>query len=150
MSTTLRDFIARRKGEIRDQLKALKAELKELQVAENALGGQEAAAPAAPSSSAPTIKDMALAVLSNAPDGFNSAEILAAIKEEFSREIERTSLSPQLSRLKDAGTIVLNGDRWFTNAHFADWQQKMIQATFGVGNIESFEPDEEDDDSVPF
>src|SRR5437868_7627859 len=37
MNMTLRDFMAQREGEIRDHLKALKAELKELQLAKSAL-----------------------------------------------------------------------------------------------------------------
>ncbi len=140
MSTTLRDFIANREGEIRDQLKALKGELKELQVAKAALDGQEVASPVS-QSSGPTIKDMARAVLTAdiAKNGMTSAGILGGIKEEFGREIDRTSLSPQLSRLKDSGELVLVGDNWFTAAAHAAWVKSM-------GSI--FSDDDEEKETV--
>lgn len=127
MSTTLRDFIANREGEIRDQLKALKAELRELQVAKAALNGQEAT-PLAAQSSGPTIKDMARAVLSpdKARDGMTSAEILTAIKAAFDREIDRTSLSPQLSRLKTDGEVGLVGEKWFSKEHYDAWLKAIF------------------------
>lgn len=146
MSTTLRDFIANRKGEIRDQLKALKAELKELQVAEAALDGQEA--PAAAQASGPTIKDMARAVLADQPEGLTSQEILVEIKARFEREIDRTSLSPQLSRLKDAGEVGLLGEKWFAKPHFDQWMADI----FGDDSEDLIPHKEEEDDSdrVPF
>jgi hypothetical protein len=120
MATTLRDFIAQRETEIRDQQKALKAELRELQIAKAALDGQ-VDAPA--NGATPTIKEMAREVLSGMPNGLNSSGILDGIKKTFGREIERTSLSPQLSRLKDDGDLVLNGELWFTAAHWKAWSE---------------------------
>jgi len=134
MSTTLRDFIAQREGEIKDQLKALKAELRELQVAKGALDGQVPPPPAP--SGGPTIKEMAKTVLSAdvAKDGMTSHEILAAIKQEFDRDIDRTSLSPQLSRLKADDEVVLVGDNWFTAAAHKAW----------VASLGSIFPDDEE------
>ncbi|HSX54169.1 MAG TPA: hypothetical protein VLG14_02630 [Sphingomonas sp.] len=117
MATTLRDFIAQRETEIRDQQKALKAELRELQIAKAALEGPTDAPTVGVATL--TIKEMARDVLSGMPGGLNSSGILDAIKKKYSREIERTSLSPQLSRLKDDGELVLDGDTWFTAEHHA-------------------------------
>jgi NAD(P)H-nitrite reductase large subunit len=78
----------------------------------------------------PTIKEMAKAVLTTAEEGMTSSEILTAISEAYGRTIDRTSLSPQLSRLKEAGELVLNGERWFTKQHHDVYQQKMIAEMF--------------------
>lgn len=115
MSTTLRDFIAQRETEIRDLQKALKAELRELQLAKAALEQGEVPTP---SGGSLTIKDMAREVLSGLPNGLNSSGILEGIKKSFGRDIERTSLSPQLSRMKDDGELVLDGEMWFTKQNY--------------------------------
>jgi hypothetical protein len=142
--------MAQREGEIREQMKALKAELKELQVAKAALGGEAAAPPA--KTGGQTIKDMARAVLDTAAGGMTAHEILAAIKEEFDREIDRTSLSPQLSRLKTDGVITLHDDRWFTQARFDAYVRNMFNdyGDFASSPSQSHVPEEDDSDSVPF
>jgi hypothetical protein len=114
--TTLRDFLAAREAEIRDQQKALKAELRDLQIAKAALEGNQSV-PAA-SALALTIKEMARAVLAGQPNGLNSSGILDGIKKQFARDIERTSLSPQLSRLKEDGELTLSGEIWYTTQHW--------------------------------
>jgi hypothetical protein len=65
----------------------------------------------------PTIKEAVLDVLKRKPEGMTALEILAEInKRYFDGSIVRTSLSPQLSRLKDNdGKITLRGNRWFLN-----------------------------------
>lgn len=125
MTTTLRDFLAQRDTEIKEQIKLLRAEQKELQVARAALDGQDP--PQSDGGPTSTIKDMARWVLLDAVGGLTSGEILAAIKLEFGRDIDRTSLSPQLSRLKEAGELVLNGERWFTKRHHDVYQQKIAE-----------------------
>jgi hypothetical protein len=62
----------------------------------------------------PTIMQAVLEVLSHKPDGMTAKEILAEINAKyFGGRIERHSLSPQLSRLKDRDEkIELHGDRW--------------------------------------
>ena len=148
MSTTLRDFIANREGEIKDQLKALRAELKELQIAKAALGDQDSAPPRT-LATVPTIKDMARSALREAPEGLTSHEILAAIKQQFNRDIDRTSLSPQLSRLKGDGEVQLMGEKWFWSHHY-DQKLRAIEATLGGGNIiVEQETEEEEDDGYP-
>ncbi|WP_157222498.1 hypothetical protein [Novosphingobium sp. AP12] len=148
MATTLRDFIAQRETEIRDQQKALKAELRELQIAKAALGGQASPPSSAPSGATATIKEMARQVLSGQTSGLNSSGILDAIKKEFGRDIERTSLSPQLSRLKEEGELILNGEVWFTTSNFktieTQWGNPAppVNGDFGSGF--------DDDSEIPF
>jgi hypothetical protein len=151
MATTLRDFIAQRESEIRDQVKALRAELRELQVAKAALDGQEGTPPA-PKSGGMTIKDMALAVLNSktAEPGLTSHEILAGIKAEFDREIDRTSLSPQLSRLKEGGDVFLAGDRWFSKDAYNLYQARMVALGFGANTDQTFTDPQEEDNDCPF
>lgn len=158
MSTTLRDFIAQRETEIRDLQKALKLELRELQVAKAALEGQPTAA-TSPSGAALTIKDMARQVLDGQPNGLNSSGILDGIKKLFDRDVERTSLSPQLSRLKDDKELVLNGEVWFTADHWTTWSSSWSNQTsvapankIGERAVPSGNPfaKDYDDSEVPF
>lgn len=125
MATTLRDFIAQREAEIRDQQKALKAELRDLQIVKNALESQNTSESSKVQGGALTIKEMARDVLSHQPNGLNSSGILDGIKKTFGRDVERTSLSPQLSRLKDEGELAFDGEVWFTANHYAAAQQQQ-------------------------
>jgi hypothetical protein len=129
MSTTLRDFIAQREAEIKDQQRALKAEMRELQLAKAALDGQPSPTSSANGAAVPTIKEMAREVLAGQPNGLNSSGILDAIKKMFDRDLERTSLSPQLSRLKDEGELVLHGEVWFTKQRFAEREEQIRRDT---------------------
>ncbi len=62
-----------------------------------------------------TIKQAVLEVLNDHRDGMTALEILAGINTRyFGGRIVRSSLSPQLSRLKDNdGKIELRGNKWF-------------------------------------
>jgi hypothetical protein len=126
---TLRDFIASRKAEIRDQQRALKTELKELLLAEAALDPQSEVTSASTGLPPLTIKEMARQVLAGQPNGLNSSGILDAIKKMFDRDLERTSLSPQLSRLKEEGELVLNGDTWFTKENHDEWISRAFSGS---------------------
>lgn len=46
------------------------------------------------------------------PNGATANDILAYVNERWEREIIRSSLSPQLSRLKKEGVITLDNDVW--------------------------------------
>jgi hypothetical protein len=61
-----------------------------------------------------TIKEAILATLDHKPDGLTALEILGELNEKYyGGELSRTSLSPQLSRLKDRDNkITLRGERW--------------------------------------
>lgn len=155
MATTLRDFIAHREAEIRELQKALKVELRDLQLAKGAIDSP--ATSPAPGSAAPTIKEMAREILSGQPNGLNSSGILDGIKKTFGREIERTSLSPQLSRMKDDGEVVLDGDVWFTaENHAAKTRQETESTAAPSGRQDATTQNpvaaswEEDDSDVPF
>jgi hypothetical protein len=54
-----------------------------------------------------TIKELIVrALLDNFRDGASPAQLREFIRDAYGREIERSSLSPQLSRLKTAGVVV--------------------------------------------
>ena len=63
----------------------------------------------------PTIMQAVLEVLNHKPNGMTALEVLAEINEKyFNGTMHRTSLSPQLSRLKDRDKkIELRGNRWY-------------------------------------
>jgi hypothetical protein len=136
MATTLRDFMTQREYEIKEQLKLLKSELRELQIAKVAVEAQAPAVEPVAPVVGPTIKDMIREVLANAPGGLASSEILSAIASMHGKQLERTSLSPQLSRLKDGNLVVLNGVRWFDKTLHDAWQQERMREVFGVTDSE--------------
>lgn len=59
-----------------------------------------------------TLKDAVIEVLQDKGRGMTALEILAAINLKFSTDYPRTSLSPQLSRLKAEGKLVREGIVW--------------------------------------
>lgn len=91
------------------KLRSLAKELNDVEKALQALGKRE------PSETTVTIKDAILQVLAAEPNGMTSAEILAAINDRFFEgTIVRTSMSPQLARLKnDDHKIRQRGERYF-------------------------------------
>ncbi len=88
---------------------AAKEELRKIDVMLNSLNEEDA------KSAHPTIMASVLEVLRQRPDGMTALEILNEINARyFDSRILRTSLSPQLSRLKDRDhKITLRGNRWF-------------------------------------
>ena len=112
--TTLRDFIASRETDIKAQIKALRVELNDLKLAKSALDSHGSAlVTQTPLATTKTIKDMIREVLKSNADGLTSTEILAKINDQTDRQIERTSLSPQLSRMKEDGEVALTENLWF-------------------------------------
>lgn len=59
-----------------------------------------------------TVGDMALAILREHPRGLPAADILRNIQELWMPNLMRSSLSPPLSRLKERGEIILEGEIW--------------------------------------
>ena len=59
-----------------------------------------------------SIKDMVLEILEDAPSGLKALDILDFINAGYSANLKRTSLSPQLSRLKEEGKIHNSGLIW--------------------------------------
>lgn len=105
-----------RRTEIKRQIQALRDELEQLKVAEDALADkmpktlqQSLQKP----KDLPTIKDMVLEVLKGYPEGARANEILTAIELLYGSKIARESLSPQLTRLQnDDRKITLTGRKW--------------------------------------
>ncbi len=61
-----------------------------------------------------TIKQMVLRLLDeSSPQGLTALEILERIQKRWKSELERTSLSPQLTRLKVDGAIYNEKNQWF-------------------------------------
>lgn len=59
-----------------------------------------------------TIKDRVVTLLGNTPDGLTSTQILNALRASGMPTLQRTSLSPQLSRLRHAGEVDLRNGVW--------------------------------------
>lgn len=59
-----------------------------------------------------TIKDFIVQVLSSEPKGLVALDILSAINKRFNKNYDRTSLSPQLSRLRHEGLLDRRGIVW--------------------------------------
>lgn len=128
----LREIIENRRNELRQQrepleataaeqrkalnateakLKALAREEAEIDKALHAIGQERVRR-----ESAITIKEAIVEVLREAEGGMTSTEILVAINQRFFTEegVVRTSMSPQLSRLKNEDhKIKRKGDRYF-------------------------------------
>jgi len=93
-------------------MKALKTELSELKKARSALETDESGSSEPTTNDGPTIKDMVKAVLKDDPSGATSSQILERIEQEYGQRLQRTSLSPQLSRLKSEGEVSQIGNNW--------------------------------------
>lgn len=60
----------------------------------------------------PTIKEMVLDVLEQAPDGLSTKAMIEAMSDKFGVDVKRTSLSPQLSHMKKSGTLDRIKGQW--------------------------------------
>jgi hypothetical protein len=116
MIETLSEFIARRRQEIaaaeealQEQLHALLEERLRLVRAETAIASASAQPPNMPRQAKErrqprgVIKRAILRTLEYAPDGMDAVTILVTINNRLGSDFARTSLSPQLSRLKNDG-----------------------------------------------
>lgn len=112
MLETLTEFIARRRQEIAVAEEALEGQLRAL--AAERLRLARAATASAKKRRQPrgVIKRTVLETLKYAPEGMDALTILFTINYRLGSHFERTSLSPQLSRLKEDGFITLNRKIW--------------------------------------
>lgn len=62
--------------------------------------------------SKPTIKQMIVVVLDGVESGLNANAILDEINDRWDMKLVRTSLSPQLSRLKQEGHLIYFNNKW--------------------------------------
>ncbi len=60
----------------------------------------------------PTLKARIIAALKVAPKGLRSGELLAVLQSTGTPELQRTSMSPQLSRLQADGDVVNDNGTW--------------------------------------
>lgn len=60
----------------------------------------------------PTMKEMIFSALNVVPEGLDVNDLIDFIQAAFDVEVARTSLSPQLSRMKAEGVLELAGDVW--------------------------------------
>lgn len=114
MATNLRDFIQERRREILEQISALKIELQELKLAEAAIhsGTPSQTAVRRSDEDKPTIKEMILGALEGRKEGADAIKVITLIRQEYGEDVERSSLSPQLTRLRREGKVTLNNGIW--------------------------------------
>ena len=130
MAETLTDFIIRRRAEIdleetplQERLAALRAEKTQLAKAAIAAGleakpdsGQEGPRRGRPPKvrrpQEGTIKTHVIAILKEGGSGMTAGQILEKLRIQTGSTLLRSSLSPQLSRLKQEGYLELTGTHW--------------------------------------
>ena len=136
MGESIEQFIARRRleleneaGSLRGQLAAIADEHQKLDLAATAVGASVFVS-VAEKTFAPqnmkrvrnakiggigkiqTMKNCILAILANHPQGLSALEIMPILNRELGSDYERSSISPQLSRLKGDGLIDLKAGIW--------------------------------------
>jgi hypothetical protein len=127
----LREYIEKRRGEIQEAIKPLELRATELRAELNTVDSKlrkltkeardieralQAIGARQDREATITIKDAILTVLNESPGGMTSNEILEAINDRFFEgALLRTSMSPQLTRLKnDDHKVKRRGERYFS------------------------------------
>lgn len=115
--TSIREFIPLRRSEIKEQIKALKAELFELDAIELNLPSLinedlPTHVKGTKGTGQKTLKEMAVEALMDNPEGLTTRSILEKIKDRHGVIIQRESLSPQLSRLSADNVVLREGFVW--------------------------------------
>ncbi len=112
-----------RRAEIQSQIKALKEELREIDVAYAALPQEGQSRPTRERGSAgtgkKTLKEMAIEAIRANPDGLEAVDVIRWINEKYGLTVARESMSPQLSRLGQDGTLMREGLVWKTGPRLA-------------------------------
>jgi len=133
MSIPIREYLAQRRTDIQAQIKLLRAELSEVDVAEKALAAVSGETPVrrdrgtAGSGARKTLKEMATEILQDHPDGLEANSILAEIERRYFVTVQRESLSPQLSRLGQEG--VLNREGWLWKLSNYSWIDALSRSS---------------------
>lgn len=115
MVNTVKDDIL---ADLTQKERGLKAQLREIRDLKKAIKavGADDNAPLSSRSNARThltLKDMILSVLGERKNGAEALEIIELIREKYLRDVARTSLSPQLSRLKADKALFLSDKVWY-------------------------------------
>lgn len=147
MAETLADFIARRRRELDEaeaklieELRVISQERASLRQAEIAASRpkeveiefQQSLRKRKSNIKPNTIMDSVINVLEKHRDGLIALDILRALNEIRESPLLRTSLSPQLSRLKQAGYIELDGSTWRLVKTSVGQTPENIEAADGV------------------
>lgn len=90
-----------------------------------------------------TMKDATVAVLQAHGRGLTALEILEKMNSQFGWNYERSSLSPQLSRLKSEGKLTRNGQIWSLAA------AETNEAPADGNPLNASEPEVPGDDTLP-
>jgi aspartate aminotransferase-like enzyme len=158
MTLPPKDYLRARRKDITAQIQALNEELRDLDRMESALTGQGSLtlATANLASAVPVeyratpeemerlsrrqrrrfemgIKAMGLQVLASMNQDVPAMQIIELIKDSFGVSLVRTSLSPQLSRLKDEGLVELTDKGWRITVQGLENLHNMKPQTPGEG-----------------
>ena len=132
MSTkpSLAELLLARENEIKGAIIALQRELDGVHAAQQAYFSivQAEASDNSDAADDKTIKEMIVEVLKGRPEGETSDAIIGLILKFFGREIPRTSLSPQLSRLKAQDNRVFYNEEtrtWSLNEYRGDTKSEV-------------------------
>ncbi len=108
------EYVKQRKAALRKELTELEAAERVYRHSGIASGGATLPLPLTAPSSRPTIKEAVVQLLEEvSPMGLTALEILERLNRRWWRgELKRTSLSPQITRLKNDGKVVSERGTW--------------------------------------
>lgn len=101
-------------GETEPEIEAVPVRIEDVTITYPTMVGEPPPPPARSPRRLPekTIKEAVLDILKPGPKGMTAVDILAEINRRYKADYPRTSLSPQLSRLKTMGLIKRKGTIW--------------------------------------
>lgn len=132
------DFIIARTAAIKNEINELQKELAALKALKTTLSNkpgrvQESNYVTSETPPGMTFQDMIVAVLNDRPTGRGEAvQILDWIYQKFGKRILRSSISPQLSRLKALGVLDLVSGEWILTGEY--FKPKTEAAPQGDGS----------------
>lgn len=147
----LMDYLSTRRSEIEAHIKALRAELAEIRIAEAALSGEGVGKTVVTTPKGPavvregSIKDWILRALTQAPEGLYTEGVITAIQTIGGPEVARSSITPQLSRLKAEGLVTYEVNKWWLLSR-SDRNEETPDASTSSVPV----PEWDIDDEVPF
>ncbi|MCH9052263.1 MAG: hypothetical protein IIA72_14475 [Proteobacteria bacterium] len=107
----IKELLLARRREVKGEITPLKAELKEIDTALAAIGGNPVVA-AKGNVRAGSIADQTLDILNDHPGGLPTRTMVREMRHRFGREIEKRNMSWHLSRLKREDKLILDGELW--------------------------------------
>lgn len=165
--TNMQRLLRNQLGRLTNEIESVKLQLRDVDTAIAAIDGNFKSSNVAPARTKnenverKTIKDMVLEILAVMPDGAEATELLSFIDERFEVTLPRTSLSPQLSRLKKERLVSLEGKVWKLNEEGSDesepfrnvgagWVRQATSYSQAEGSIPSAStPISRDDGELP-